>query len=51
MRGNQVELLEDLLVCLLPEGLPLYSVEQTTDEVVEQHIAELVCEDALNKVF
>ena len=30
--GDQVELLDDLLIKLLPEGPPLYPDEQTTDE-------------------
>jgi GTP-binding protein Era len=49
--GDQVELLEDLLIGLLPEGPPLYPEEQTTDEDVERQLAELVREAALEKVF
>ncbi|MDK3258672.1 GTPase Era [Blastococcus capsensis] len=48
--GDQVELLEDLLIGLLPEGPPLYPQEQTTDEDVERQLAELVREAALEKV-
>ncbi|RZU30966.1 GTPase Era [Blastococcus saxobsidens] len=48
--GDQVELLEDLLIKLLPEGPPLYPHEQTTDEDVERQLAELVREAALEKV-
>ena len=48
--GDQVELLEDLLIRLLPEGPPLYPEEQTTDEDVERQIAELIREAALEKV-
>ena len=48
--GSQVELLEDLLIGLLPEGPPLYPQEQTTDEDVERQLAELVREAALEKV-
>jgi GTP-binding protein Era len=48
--GDQVELLEDLLVGLLPEGPPLYPEEQTTDEDTERQIAELIREAALEKV-
>jgi GTP-binding protein Era len=48
--GDQVELLEDLLIGLLPEGPPLYPEEQTTDEDVERQIAELIREAALEKV-
>jgi GTP-binding protein Era len=47
---DQVALLEDLLVRLLPEGPPLYPEEQTTDDDVERQIAELVREAALEKV-
>ena len=48
--GNQVELLEDLLVGLLPEGPPLYPEGPTTDDDVERQIAELIREAALEKV-
>ncbi len=48
--GDQVGLLQDLLVGLLPEGPPLYPDEQTTDEDTERQIAELVREAALEKV-
>ncbi|SFE41114.1 GTPase Era [Blastococcus tunisiensis] len=48
--GDQVELLEDLLIGLLPDGPPLYPEEQTTDEDVERQLAELVREAALEKV-
>ena len=50
VRGDQVELLEDLLIGLLPEGPPLYPEEQTTDEDTERQIAELIREAALEKV-
>src|SRR3954451_11156635 len=50
VRGDQVELLEDLLVGLLPEGPPLYPEEQTTDEDVERQVAELIRQAALEKV-
>jgi GTP-binding protein Era len=50
VNGDQVELLEDLLIQLLPEGPPLYPEEQTTDEDVERQLAELVREAALEKV-
>jgi GTP-binding protein Era len=50
VNGDQVELLEDLLIKLLPEGPPLYPAEQTTDEDVERQLAELVREAALEKV-
>jgi GTP-binding protein Era len=48
--GDQVQLLEDLLIGLLPEGPPLYPEEQTTDEDTERQIAELIREAALEKV-
>ncbi|MGY1914065.1 GTPase Era [Blastococcus sp. SYSU DS0973] len=48
--GDQVELLEDLLIKLLPEGPALYPQAQTTDEDVERQIAELIREAALEKV-
>jgi GTPase len=50
VKGDQVELLEDLLVKLLPEGPPMYPEEQRTDENVERQIAELIREAALEKV-
>ena len=51
VKGDQVDLLEKLLIGLLPEGSPLYPQEQTTDEDVERQLAELVREAALEKVF
>jgi GTP-binding protein Era len=48
--GDQVELLESLLIGLLPEGPPLYPEQQTTDEDTERQIAELIREAALEKV-
>jgi len=51
VQGDQVDLLEKLLIGLLPEGPPLYPDEQTTDEDVERQLAELVREAALEKVF
>jgi GTPase len=50
VKGDQVELLEDLLVGLLPEGPPMYPEDQTTDEDTERQIAELIREAALEKV-
>jgi GTP-binding protein Era len=50
VKGEQVELLEKLLIGLLPEGPPLYPEEQTTDEDTERQIAELIREAALEKV-
>jgi GTP-binding protein Era len=51
VKGDQVELLEDLLVGLLPEGPPLYPEQQRTDDDVERQIAELIREAALEKVY
>jgi GTP-binding protein Era len=48
--GDQVELLSDLLIGMLPEGPALYPEEQTTDEDIERQIAELIREAALEKV-
>ncbi|MEU2350010.1 GTPase Era [Modestobacter sp. NPDC049651] len=48
--GDQVELLEDLLVGLLPEGPQMYPDDQTTDEDTERQITELIREAALEKV-
>jgi GTP-binding protein Era len=48
--GDQVELLADLLIGMLPEGPALYPEEQTTDEDTERQIAELIREAALEKV-
>ena len=50
VKGDQVELLEDLLIKRLPEGPPLYPEEQITDDDVERQIAELIREAALEKV-
>jgi GTP-binding protein Era len=50
VQGDQVELLEDLLVRLLPEGPPMYPEDQRTDEDIERQLAELVREAALEKV-
>ena len=51
VKGDQVELLEDLLIGLLPEGPQLYPEEQATDDDVERQLAELVREAALEKVW
>ena len=45
--GEGVELLRELILCRLPEGPPLYPAEDTTDQPVEIHLAELVREQAL----
>lgn len=49
-RGEQVDLLTDLLVAQLPAGPPLYPDAELTDEPTEQRIAELVREAALDGV-
>lgn len=46
----QLEELSDLLQTLLPDSLPLYDAEQTTEETVEARIAELIREAALEEV-
>ncbi len=48
--GEQVSLLEDLLVGLLPEGPPLYPAGDLTDEPEAVMVAELVREAALDGV-
>lgn len=45
--GEQVELLSELLIELLPEGMPLYPDGELTDEPEQIMIAELVREAAL----
>ncbi|MHA3703956.1 GTPase Era [Jatrophihabitans sp. YIM 134969] len=47
VRGEQVDLLRDLLIAQLPEGGLLYPPEDVTDDGVETRIAELVREAAL----
>jgi GTP-binding protein Era len=48
--GDQVELLEDLLIGLLPEGPQMYPDDQRTDDDTERQITELIREAALEKV-
>jgi len=48
--GNQVSLLSDLLLGLLPEGPPLYPEGELTDEPEETLVAELIREAALEGV-
>jgi GTPase len=50
VKGDQVELLEDLLIGLLPEGPRMYPDDQRTDDDTERQIAELIREAALEKV-
>jgi GTP-binding protein Era len=49
-KGDQVQLLADLLVAQLPEGPQLYPDDVTTDEDTDQRIAELIREAALEGV-
>lgn len=46
----QVDLLADLLVAKLPDGPPLYPLDERTDEPTETRIAELIREAALEGV-
>ena len=48
--GDQVQLLADLLVALLPEGPPLYPEGALTDAPEETIVAELIREAALDGV-
>src|SRR5207342_3860066 len=48
--GDQVKLLEDLLVALLPEGPELYPDGQLSDAPEEAIVAELIREAALEGV-
>jgi GTP-binding protein Era len=48
--GTQIGLLTDLLIPLLPEGLPLYPDGELTDEPEEVLVAELIREAALEGV-
>ena len=48
--GEQVDLLADLLVRLMPEGPPLYPAGELTDEPEQIMVAELIREAALEGV-
>jgi len=48
--GDQVDLLADELIALLPEGDPLYLDDETTDEDISKRIAELIRESILEGV-
>ena len=48
--GEQVELLTDLLIRLLPEGEAFFPADQVTDEPVDVRVAELIREAALEGV-
>jgi GTP-binding protein Era len=45
--GAGIDLLVDLVVARLPEGPPLYPIDQVTDQTLETRIAEIVRERAL----
>ncbi|HZC27913.1 MAG TPA: GTPase Era [Actinopolymorphaceae bacterium] len=49
-QGTQIELLSELLVARLPEGMPLYPEGELTDEPEEVLVGELVREAALEGV-
>lgn len=48
--GEQVDLLTDLLIALLPEGEPFFPADQVTDEPDDVRVAELIREAALEGV-
>lgn len=48
--GDQVDLLADELIALLPEGDPLYLDDETTDEDLSKRISELIRESILEGV-
>jgi GTP-binding protein Era len=48
--NDQVDLLADQLVALLPEGVALYPADQTTDEQLSKRVAELIRENILEGV-
>lgn len=50
MAGEQLELLSDLLLSLMPSSPPLYGDDQTTEESEDERIAELIREAALEGV-
>ncbi len=50
LTGEQVDLLADLMIGLLPEGPLLYPAEVATDESLEDRICESIREKALEKL-
>ena len=50
LTGDQVDLLADLMIGLLPEGPLLYPAEVATDESLEDRICETIREKALEKL-
>jgi len=50
LTGDQVDLLADQLIALMPESPPLYEADAVTDESTEDRVAELIREAALEGV-
>ncbi|GAA1737509.1 GTPase Era [Microbacterium paludicola] len=50
LTGDQLEVLSDELLALMPEGPPLYEEGVVTDETLEDRIAEIIREAALEGV-
>ena len=50
LTGYQLDVLADVLVSHLPEGVPLYPADEVTDEPEQQLVAELIREAALEGV-
>lgn len=50
VKGEQVDLLVDLLLEKMPLSPPLYPMDQVTDETIEDRIGELIREAALKDV-
>ena len=46
-RGEQVDVLVDLIATRMPDGPPLYPVDMTTDSEMAQRVAEIVREKAM----
>ena len=46
-RGDGVDLLRELILARLPEGPPLFPVDEVTDQPLETRLAELIREQAL----
>lgn len=50
LTGDQVDLLAEQLIALMPESPPLYEADAVTDESTEDRVAELIREAALEGV-
>lgn len=50
LTGDQVDLLAEQLIALMPESPPLYEADAVTDESMEDRVAELIREAALEGV-